>query len=123
MVIKFIVKLIKIYNVIKFDKEDNLSIIYNGSKITLNKKGDIIINSKRHTIHHRDLFFDGCDEEFISSSIIENEKGKKNLENYIMSNYINKKEEEEEKEEDKELILSSNNKNKKYKHHSKYANK
>lgn len=78
-------KLITLYKLINFTKSGNLEIKYHGSKIVFTKEGDLIINAKRHTIHHRDLFFDGCEDEFINKAIIENNKSKKSLEKYVMS--------------------------------------
>jgi len=49
----------------------------------LSKEGDIVINSKRHTIHNRTLFLDGCDQSFINEMIREREKGKEHFEDYI----------------------------------------
>ena len=54
----------QLYKIITFTKTGDLIIAFNGSKIKFTKQGDLIINAKRHTIHHRDLFFDGCDNEF-----------------------------------------------------------
>lgn len=79
------IKLFKILKIINFTKQGDLVIEYAGSKIRLTKNGDIIINAKRHTIHHRDLFFDGCESEFIEEAIKQNSKGKKQLEKYVMS--------------------------------------
>lgn len=69
-----------------FTKNGDLIIAFNKSKIKFTKEGDLIINAGRHTIHHRDLFFDGCDNEFINKAISKNNEGKKQLETYIMSN-------------------------------------
>lgn len=79
------IKLFKILKIINFTKQGDLVIEYAGSKIRLTKHGDIIINAKRHTIHHRDLFFDGCEPQFIDEAIKQNTKGKKQLERYVMS--------------------------------------
>jgi hypothetical protein len=67
-----------------FNKEDDLEISYAGSKIRLCKSGDIIINAKRHTIHHRQLLFDGCDQEFIDKAVRAHARGKEELERYVM---------------------------------------
>jgi hypothetical protein len=78
-------KIIALYKLLNFNKNGNLEIKYYGSKIVFTKEGDLIINAKRHTIHHRDLFFDGCEQQFIEKAIKENSKSKKQLEKYIMS--------------------------------------
>lgn len=78
-------KLYTLYKLINFSKEGNLEIKFHGSKIVFTKKGDLIINARRHTIHHRDLFFDGCEQQFIDKAIKENSKSKKNLEKFVMS--------------------------------------
>lgn len=82
----FIKTLFQLYKIITFTKKGDLIIAFNGSKIKFTKQGDLIINAARHTIHHRDLFFDGCDNDFIDKAISKNNEGKKQLENYIMSN-------------------------------------
>lgn len=84
MLYRFIVKLIRMYKIINFTKEGDLIIEYSGSKIRLTNKGDIIINARRHTIHHRDLFFDGCEQEFIDAAINKNSISKKHLENFVL---------------------------------------
>ena len=80
----FIVKIIQLYKMFNFTKGGDLIISYAGSKIMLTKKGDIIVTAKRHTIHHRTLFLDGCDQPFIDEMINEREKGKKHFEDYVM---------------------------------------
>lgn len=100
--INFIKTLIQLYKVINFTNR-GLVISYAGSKIMLTNRGDIIINSKRHTIHHRDLFFDGCDQDFIDKAIDKNEKGKRHLEKFVLggtaaSEYVNVCNVEKEKE-------------------------
>lgn len=67
-----------------FTKEGDLSISYAGSKVRFCKSGDIIINAKRHTIHNRQLFFDGCDQEFIEKATRANARSKEELERYVM---------------------------------------
>lgn len=79
-------KLIALYRLINFTKQGDVEIKFHGSKIIFTKEGDLIINSKRHTIHHRDLFFDGCEQDFITKAIKENSKNKEALEKYVMSN-------------------------------------
>jgi len=66
-----------------FTKSGDLIISFAGSKIAMTKKGDIIVNSKRHTIHHRILFLDGCDQTFIDEMVHEREKGKEHFEDYV----------------------------------------
>lgn len=68
-----------------FTDKGDLIISYSGSKIKLCKSGDIIINAKRHTIHKRDLFFDGCTDEFIEKATKERAKSKRHLEKYVMA--------------------------------------
>lgn len=84
--INFIKTLFQLYKIITFTKTGDLIIAFNGSKIKFTKEGDLIINAKRHTIHHRDLFFDGCDNEFIDKAIKANNESKKQLETFVMSN-------------------------------------
>lgn len=77
--------LIILSKIVKFSKEGNMTIEFNKSKIKFTKQGDLIINAHRHTIHHRDLFFDGCEQLFIDKAIQENSKSKNNLEKFVMS--------------------------------------
>jgi phage gp45-like len=84
MLYRFILKLIRLYKMVNFTEQGDLVISHAGSKIRLTNKGDIIVNAKRHTVHHRDLFFDGCEEEFITKAINENSKSKRHLEKYVM---------------------------------------
>ncbi len=78
-------KLYKLYRVIQFTQRGDLIIKFNNSKIVFTKEGDLIINSGRHTIHNRDLFFDGCESKFIEEAIKNNNQSKKQLEKYVMS--------------------------------------
>lgn len=91
--LNFIVKISRLYKMFNFTKVGDLIISYGGSKIMLTNKGDIIINAKRHTIHHRTLFLDGCDQSFINEMIKEREKGKEHFEDYInrknMTTHVN----------------------------------
>lgn len=82
--IKLIRTFINLYKVIKLTKEGDLIIEYNKSTIKFKKGGDLIINAGRHTIHKRELFFDGCDSKFIEEAIKENSKSKKDLEKFVM---------------------------------------
>lgn len=78
-------KLYKLYNAIHFTHKGDLIIKFNNSKIVFTKEGDLIINSGRHTIHNRDLFFDGCESKFIEEAIKNNNQSKTQLEKYVMS--------------------------------------
>lgn len=80
-----IVKIIRLYKMFNFTKEGDLEISYAGSKIRMCKTGDLIINAKRHTIHNRQLFFDGCEQEFIDQAIRARARSKQELEKYVMS--------------------------------------
>lgn len=66
-----------------FTKNGDFVMSHGGSRIVLTKRGDIIVNAKRHTIHHRTLFLDGCDQPFIDEMINEREKGKEHFEDYL----------------------------------------
>lgn len=66
-----------------FTKSGDFVMSFGGSRIMLTKKGDVIVNAKRHTIHHRTLFLDGCDQPFIDEMIKEREKGQKHFEDYL----------------------------------------
>ena len=78
-----IVKLIQLYKMFTFTSDGGLEIKYNGSKIRLTKEGDIIIQAARHTIHKRQLFFDGCDDKFINQTIKKYNRGKKEFEEHL----------------------------------------
>ena len=80
----FIIKFIRLWKMFNFTKEGDLVISYAGSKIRMCKSGDLIINAKRHTIHNRELFFDGCDQEFIDKATRARARGKEELERYVM---------------------------------------
>ena len=81
----FILKLIRLWKMFNFTSNGDMVISYAGSRIKLCKSGDIIINAKRHTIHKRDLFFDGCSDEFIETAINKKAQGKKHLEEFVMA--------------------------------------
>jgi len=80
----FIVKLYRLWKMFNFTNNGDLVVSYAGSKIKLCKSGDIVINAKRHTIHKRDLFFDGCTDDFIEKATRERAKSRKHLERYVM---------------------------------------
>lgn len=82
----FILKLFRLWKMFNFTKQGDLEISYAGSNIRLCKSGDIIINAKRNTIHNRQLFFDGCDQEFIDKATRARARSKEELERYVMSN-------------------------------------
>lgn len=86
-------KIYNLYKIINFTKKGDVEIKVNGSKIIFTKEGDLIVNAKRHIIHHRTLFLDGCDEAFINEMIKEREKGKEHFEDYVnrknMTTHIN----------------------------------
>jgi hypothetical protein len=83
--LNFIKTIYQLYKIVKFTKQGDLIISFNKSTIRFTKQGDLIINSGRHTIHNRDLFFDGCDNAFIAEAIKNNDKSKKDLEKFVMS--------------------------------------
>lgn len=74
------------YKMFNFKKDGSLEIKYNGSNFTLTKKGDIIINAKRHIIYNRSLSFDGCKQSFIDRTIKAHEEGR--LEEQLEKEYI-----------------------------------
>jgi hypothetical protein len=84
--VNLIKTLFQLYKIIKFTKQGDLIISYNKSTIKFTKQGDLIINAARHTVHNRDLFFDGCDQSFINEAIANNNKSKKHLEKFVMKN-------------------------------------
>ena len=79
--VKFIVKLIRLYKMFKFEQNGDLSINYNNSYIKLTKEGDIVINAKRAAIHNYQLQFNDCPQEFIHGTIQAYKKG--NHEDFI----------------------------------------
>ena len=74
------------YKMFNFKKNGTLEITYNGSKLALTKKGDIIINAKRHIIYNRTLSFDGCPPEFVNRTIKAHEEGR--LDQQLETEYI-----------------------------------
>lgn len=82
----FIIKLIRLWKMFNFTKEGDLLISYAGSRVKFCKSGDVVINAKRHTIHKRQLFFDGCTDEFIQRATRERARSKEHLERYVMGN-------------------------------------
>jgi hypothetical protein len=82
--INYIKALIQLHKIVKFTKQGDLIISFNKSSIRFSKEGDLIINAGRHSIHNRDLFFDGSSKEFIDGAIKANSKSKKDLEKYVM---------------------------------------
>ena len=81
-----ILNIIRMYKMFNFKKNGTLEIDYNGSKLALTPKGDIIINAKRHIIYNRTLSFDGCPPDFIERTIKAHEENR--LEQQLETEYI-----------------------------------
>ena len=74
------------YKMFNFKPNGTLEIKYNGSNFSLTKKGDIIVNAKRHIIYNRQLAFDACPQDFIDRTIKAHEEGE--LEKQLEKEYI-----------------------------------